>query len=203
MPLHEPIRSLDPVELRIVGALVEKQMTTPDNYPLTLNGVVAACNQSTNRDPVMELDEDEVERALVRLHDLAIATPIRRAGDRSTKYRHKLGERLEIGERAQAVLAVLMLRGPQTPGELRARTERYTSFPAVEDVEEAVDVLEEEGLVERLSRLPGQSQRRVSHLLGDDGPLPETHASDGVEERLSHLEERFEELLRRLGVDDL
>src|SRR5688572_689363 len=109
---------LDPVEARVLGVLIEKQMTTPDTYPLTLAAAVAGCNQSTNREPVMSLGEDEVEPALVRLHDLGLATPVRRQGDRVTKYRHKAGETLELNPAAQAVLAVLLLRGPQTAGEL-------------------------------------------------------------------------------------
>jgi uncharacterized protein len=198
---------LDPVEGRVLGVLIEKQMTTPDTYPLTLASTVAGCNQSTNREPVMALSEDEVEPALVRLHDLSLATPVRRQGDRVTKYRHKAGETLELGPAAQAVLAVLLLRGPQTAGELRSRTERYTTFGSVDEVEAVIDRLEEAGLAQRLPRAPGQSQRRVAETLGG-GELaqrrPEVEASGpDLEERLELLEQRFDELLRRLGVDDL
>lgn len=200
--------TLDPVEARVVGVLVEKQMTTADNYPLTLSGVVAGCNQSTNRDPVMTLEEDQVERALVRLHDRGVATPVRRAGDRSTKYRHKLGESLEIDEPSQAILAVLLLRGPQTSGELRTRTERYVSFDSVQEVDTVIDRLAEMHLVERLPRSPGQSQRRIRHLLeSDDTEEIQVAANeqprDDLEGRLSSLEDRFAELLDRLGVDDI
>lgn len=203
--MTEPERRLDPVEARVVGVLVEKQMTTPDNYPLTLTGVVAGSNQSTNRDPVLSLDEDEVERALVRLHDLGLATPVRRSGDRATKYRHKLGETLEIPEPTQAVLAVLLLRGPQTSGELRTRTERYVSFSSAGEVEEVIDRLEADGLARRLPRSPGQSQRRVTELLSGDRPEepPAEPPETGLAERVSELERRFTELLDRLGVDDL
>lgn len=198
--------TLTPTEARILGVLVEKEKTTPDYYPLTLSALVAGCNQSTNRDPVMELDEAEVERALVRLHDAQLVTPVRRSGDRATKYRHKLSETQEIGEREQAVLAVLLLRSAQTAGELRTRTERYVTFGSVQEVEEVIDRLEEAGLAERLPRSPGQSQRRVRQLLAPDGdpaPVRARPPSGSIEERLSELEARFAELLDRLGVDDL
>lgn len=196
---------LDRAEARILGVLVEKQMTTPDNYPLTLAGVVAGCNQSTNRQPVISLDEEEVEKALVRIHDLGLATPVRRSGDRSTKYRHKLGEAEEIDDRAQAILAVLLLRGPQTAGELRTRTDRYVSFGSVEEVEGVIDHLEEVGLVRRLARSPGQSQRRVTQLMSNAEILsrPSDEVGTSLAERLTELETRFGELLERLGVDDL
>ncbi len=209
------VNSLDPVEARVVGVLVEKQMTTPDVYPLTLAGVVAGCNQSTNRRPVMAVDDDEVERALVRLHDAGWATPVRRPGDRATKYRHKVAEALEVDRAAQAVLAVLLLRGSQTSGEVRSRTDRYLSFGSLDEVETVLDALEEQGLVRRLPRLPGQSQRRIVELLSAEAdaeggvsvpPLaeeaPATAPSDLVD-RLAALEERFDELLRRLGETDL
>lgn len=207
------VETLDPIEARVVGVLVEKQMTTPDSYPLTLAGVLAGCNQSTNRDPVMDLDEDEVERTLVRLHDRRLATPVRRPGDRATKYRHKLSEAFELDGRATALLAVLLLRGPQTTGELRQRTDRYVDFASIDDVEAVVDRLEEDGLVRRLPRRPGQSQRRVEDLLSgdavsttdllEDETEPDTPPAPGLAQRVMALEERFDELLRRLGVDDL
>lgn len=198
---------LDPVETRVLGVLIEKQMTTPDTYPLTLAATVAGCNQSTNREPVMTLVEDEVERALVRLHDLSLATPVRRQGDRVTKYRHKAGETLELDPAAQALLAVLLLRGPQTAGELRSRTERYTTFEAVDEVEAVIDRLEEAGLARRLPRAPGQSQRRVAVTFGGGESVrlrPEAEdPGPDLGERIELLEQRFDELLRRLGVDDL
>lgn len=199
---------LDPVAARVLGVLIEKQMTTPDAYPLTLAATVAGCNQSTNRDPVMSLQDDEVERALVRLHELSLATPVRGQSDRVTKYRHKVPDTLEIGEPSQAVMAVLLLRGPQTAGELRSRTGRYTTFGSVDEVETVIDRLEEAGLARRFPRLPGQSQRRVGETLSSDreeslSPASVSPAGSGLAERLADLEERFEELLRRLGVDDL
>jgi len=201
--------TVDPVEARIVGVLVEKQMTTPDTYPLTLAGVVAGCNQSTNRDPVMSLDEAEVERALVRLHDAGLATPVRRPGDRATKYRHKLAEALEIDAPALAVLAVLLLRGEQTSGELRQRTDRYVSFGDIDEVETAIDRLEEASLVRRLPRQPGQSQRRVAQLLSSIETSSSEPSDDRADpepdlvRRVKVLEERFDELLLRLGETDL
>ncbi|CAN5868949.1 YceH family protein [soil metagenome] len=202
--------TVDPIEARILGVLVEKQMTTPDAYPLTLAGVVAGSNQSTNRHPVMSVTDEEVEAALIRLHDGGLATPVRRPGDRATKYRHKLAEALELGTESLAVLAVLLLRGAQTSGELRQRTERYATFQSIDEVEAVIDRLEEEGLAERLSRQPGQSQRRVAQLLGD--PDPEAPISEAVplapdppdlEARVAALEDRFTDLLRRLGETDL
>lgn len=201
--------TVDPVEARIVGVLVEKQMTTPDTYPLTLAGVVAGCNQSTNRDPVMSLDEAEVERALVRLHDAGLATPVRRPGDRATKYRHKLAEALEIDAPALAVLAVLLLRGEQTSGELRQRTDRYVSFGDIDEVETAIDRLEEASLARRLPRQPGQSQRRVAQLLSSIETSSSEPSDDPADpepdlvRRVKVLEERFDELLLRLGETDL
>lgn len=203
-------KPLTPVEARILGVLVEKDRTTPDYYPLTLAAVVAGCNQATNRDPVMQLDEREVEQALVQLHDAGLATPVRRSGDRATKYRHKLAEVLELDDRQLAVLAVLLLRGPQTSGELRTRTERYGAFDSVEEVDQVIDRLEESGLATRLARLPGQSQRRVRELLTtDEAPVQEAPpeapniGTPDIEVRLAALEARFEELLDRLGEKDL
>ncbi len=198
-----PRSHLDEIDARVLAVLVEKQMTTPDAYPLTLSSLVAGCNQATNRDPVVSLSDQEVEAATVRLHDAGLATPLRRQGDRVTKFRHKLGEALEIGESAQAILAVLMLRGPQTAGELRSRTERYVSLSSIDDVEALVDGLEEAGLARRQPRLPGQSQRRVEELLSA-GPVPASpepadveHSDLGpdlaeVDQRLTDLERRFQ-----------
>jgi hypothetical protein len=200
------------IEARILGVLVEKQMTTPDGYPLTLAGVVAGSNQATNRDPVMSIRDVEAESALTRLHEVGLATPVRRQGDRATKFRHKLDEALELDKQALAVLAVLLLRGAQTVGELRQRTERYVAFDTVEDVERVIDRLEQSDLARRLARLPGQSQRRVRHLMSDGSGAPEPvqpqEPTEDVEHaelrtRLAALEQRLDELLNRLGVDDL
>lgn len=210
LPGQEPPRlQLDEIEARVLGVLVEKQMTTPDAYPLTLAALVAGCNQSTNRDPVMNLEDRDVESATVRLHDAGLATPVRRQGDRVTKFRHKLGEALEIGEPAQAVLAVLLLRGPQTAGELRSRTERYVSMASIEETDEVVDDLEERGLARRQPRLPGQSQRRVEQILTDDEaavmPTQGDESADlsDLPRRLTELERRFQELLDRLGESEI
>jgi len=200
------------VEARILGVLVEKQMTTPDGYPLTLAGVVAGSNQATNRDPVMEIRDEEAEAALTRLREIALATPVRRQGDRATKFRHKLDDALELDKQTLAVLAVLLLRGEQTVGELRQRTERYVAFDTIDDVERVIDRLEQLDLARRLARLPGQSQRRVRHLMTDGSAQPEPaqpkEPTDDVDHaelrtRLAAIEQRFDELLNRLGVDDL
>jgi uncharacterized protein len=200
------------IEARILGVLVEKQMTTPDSYPLTLAGVVAGSNQATNRDPVMSIHAEEAESALTRLHDVGLATPVRRQGDRATKFRHKLDDVLELDKQALAVLAVLLLRGAQTVGELRQRTDRYVAFDTIDDVERVIDRLEQSDLARRLARLPGQSQRRVRHLMSDGSVEPElVEAPEPIEHveheelrtRLTALEHRFDQLLQRLGVDDL
>jgi hypothetical protein len=200
------------IEARILGVLVEKQMTTPDSYPLTLAGVVAGSNQATNRDPVMSIRDEEAEAALTRLHEIGLATPVRRQGDRATKFRHKLDDAFELDKQTLAVLAVLLLRGAQTVGELRQRTERYVAFDMIDDVERVIDRLEQLDLARRLARLPGQSQRRVRHLMSDDSAGPEPAQPQVLTEdvehaelrtRLTALEQRFNELLQRLGVDDL
>lgn len=199
--------ALGSVEGRVLGVLIEKQMTTPDNYPLTHSAVVAGCNQATNRNPVMSLDEREVEQALVRLHDAGLATPVRRQGDRVTKYRHKAAEFFEVGPPEQAILAVLLLRGPQTAAELRSRTERYVTFSSAEEVETTIDALCQAGLAVRLPRSPGQSQRRIAQTLVDgDAPAAPAEAvapAASLEARVAEVERRLEALLDRLGVDDI
>ena len=202
--------TVNAIEARILGVLVEKQMTTPAGYPLTLAGVVAGSNQSTNRDPIMSIREQEAETALTRLHEIGLATPVRRQGDRATKFRHKLDDALELDKQALAVLAVLLLRGAQTVGELRQRTERYVAFDTIEAAEGVIDRLEELRLAKRVLRQPGQSQRRVKHLMSDDvaeddsdEPAPVAIQDNEIDTRLAALERRFDELLKRLGADDL
>jgi len=125
---------LDNVEARVLGALVEKDATTPDYYPLSLNALVNACNQKNNRDPVLELDEDSVRRALASLQQKRLAGPAHGADSRVAKYEHRLQEVFNFGRGETAILCVLLLRGPQTPGELRGRTERLFRFEEVADV---------------------------------------------------------------------
>ena len=162
---------LDPEEARVVGALVEKQLTTPQQYPLTLNALVAACNQMSSRNPVVAYDERTVEAALVRLKEKRLLRFVHPSHGRSvTRYRQVLEEALPLEPRQLAVLAVLLLRGPQTLGELRTRTERMAEFASLEHVEEELDALagRDEPLVTRLTREPGRKEMRYAQLLAGD-----------------------------------
>jgi hypothetical protein len=154
-------------ESRVVGSMVEKAMTTPDNYPLSLNAVVVACNQVSNRDPVVRFSEAAVEQTLRRLADRGIAKMVHRPGDRVVKYRHALDEYLDTPPAELALLAVLLLRGDQTPGDLRQRTARYVEFASLGDVEATLDALaaREPPLARRLDRVPGQKEHRYRQLL--------------------------------------
>ena len=175
--------SLDPVEARVVGALVEKQMTTPQQYPLTLNALVAACNQTSSRNPVVAYDDHTVESTLARLKEKRLLRFVFPSHGRSvTRYRQVLEEVLPLEPRQLALLAVLMLRGPQTLGELRTRTERMAEFASLDEVEDELDDLasREEPLVARLPREPGRKEIRYAQLLaGDTGAValaaPETY----------------------------
>ncbi|MEV4422020.1 YceH family protein [Patulibacter sp. NPDC049589] len=156
----------DAVQLRVLGALLEKQRTTPDTYPLTLNALRAACNQSTNRDPVVQYDDVQIRGAL---EELARRRWTRSAGgSRAAKYRHLLADTMQIRPDEQAVIAVLILRGPQTPGELRARTERLHRFGSSDELETTIDRLVTRQLVVRLERRPGQKEARVQQVMGGD-----------------------------------
>ena len=162
---------LSDVEVRILGSLLEKEVTTPENYPLSLNALLAACNQTTNRDPVMRLDEDTATHHIIALRRGGLLHQIQPVGSRVTKFQHLLAEELKLGPRELAVLGVLMLRGPQTPGELHARTARLASFADIPDLEEVLESLiarTPEPLVARLHRRPGQKEVRYAHLLGDE-----------------------------------
>ncbi|HEV8238726.1 MAG TPA: YceH family protein [Thermoanaerobaculia bacterium] len=165
------IRRFDPIEQRVVGCLVEKELSTPDVYPLTLNALVAACNQTSNREPVSRLSAADVEAALLRL--MADLLVWRDRGARALRWKHSLDEKLGLKEpAAKSVLAELLLRGAQTPGELRARTPRMHQFVELGEVEETLRALAARGLVEELPRQPGQKERRWRHLLGS-GAVPE------------------------------
>jgi uncharacterized protein len=155
-------------ELRVLGCLIEKQRTTPDAYPLSLNALRAACNQTTNRDPVVEYDEETVRSALRRLEQRRWVRLASGRGSRAVKFRHLFDEALGIGEPELAILAVLMLRGDQTVGELKARAERLHPFPSLGEVYETLDRMIERELVVRLSRRPGQKEERYRQLLGGD-----------------------------------
>ncbi|HEV2858677.1 MAG TPA: YceH family protein [Solirubrobacterales bacterium] len=156
----------DAVEIRVVGCLVEKQRTTPDAYPLSLNALRLACNQSTNRDPVVSYDEATVVEALRRLAQRGWTRLASGAGSRARKYRHLLPEALGLGDEELALLAVLMLRGPQTPGELKGRSERLHRFAELVAVQETLERLVERGFVARQPRRPGQKEERYEQVLG-------------------------------------
>jgi uncharacterized protein len=159
----------DAAEIRVLGCLIEKQRTTPDVYPLTLNSLRLACNQSTNRDPVVNYDEGEIRGALDRLVHRKWATLASWSNRRAMKYRHTLDRTLGLDQAEVALLCVLMLRGPQTPGELRARSDRLHSFGGAAELEEVLGRLSERRLVEPLGRRPGQREERYRQLLGAVG----------------------------------
>lgn len=160
--------TLRPVEVRVLGSLIEKEITTPEYYPLSLNALVNACNQKSNRDPVVSFDEDAVLEAIDTLRDKRFATIITGAGSRVPKYAHRFSETLNLGRREIAVLCELMLRGPQTIGELRNRTERMHRFDDLSEVESIIERLPE--MITRLGRRPGEKEARYAHLFG--GPVP-------------------------------
>ena len=204
----------DPVEIRLLGCLIEKQRTTPDAYPLSLNSLRLAANQSTNRDPVMDLDETTVRDAVRRLGDRGWTRLASGAGSRAIKYRHLLDDALSLTPSQLAVLAVLMLRGPQTPGELKSRTERLYPFPSLEDVHRTLQDLADRELVERLERRPGQKEERYRQLLGgagaEDEQVAQSHKSSlpdedlasmqELEARLARVEAKLDELMRSLDA---
>jgi hypothetical protein len=158
---------LSPAEIRVLGALIEKEVTTPEYYPLSLNALINACNQRSNREPVMNLDEEAVRQALHGLEDLHLAGRARSADGRVTKYEHCLGEAFNFTRAETALICVLLLRGPQTPGELRGRTERLHRFEEIGDVLAALQKLmeREPPLAAVLPRQPGTKESRYAHLL--------------------------------------
>jgi len=203
---------LDNVEARVLGALVEKDVTTPDYYPLSLNALVNACNQKNNRDPVMELDDDAVRRALASLQEKRLAGPAQGADSRVAKYEHRLQEVFNFARGETAIICVLLLRGSQTPGELRGRTERLFRFEEVADVLSALHRLmqREPPLVKALPRQPGTKEARYAHVLcGDvEGATeivsqhsPALSQAAGREERLLRVEQELAAL--RLRVSEL
>ena len=168
-------------ELRVLGCLVEKQLTTPQQYPLTLNALTLACNQSSNREPVLSFSEGEVESAVTSAKARGLARFVHPSHGRSAiRFRHLLDEALGLDERQLALVAVLFLRGPQTPGELRARTERMAEFSSLGDIEDEIEALSNRPvpLVERLPRQPGHKEARFAHLLGDGVPVSATVTID-------------------------
>jgi uncharacterized protein len=188
----------DAVEIRVVACLVEKQRTTPDQYPLTLNALRLACNQSTNRDPVVDYDESTIRSALDRLGRRKWTTLASWSTARSVKYKHLLDEALGLGDAQLALVCVLMLRGPQTPGELRQRTERIHAFDSGEQLERTLGELVERELAVALPRRPGERGQRYAHRLAEveqraasEAPpaaAPPPPADDGLAPRLERLE---------------
>jgi uncharacterized protein YceH (UPF0502 family) len=159
---------LTPPEQRVLGCLIEKRWTTPDQYPLSLNALRLACNQSTNREPVTDYDEATVREAAQRLCKYGLARLASGHGSRAIKYRHLAEEALRLGREELAVLSVLLLRGPQTPGELKARSERMAPLGSLADVERVLSVLAERGYARRIERRPGQKEDRFEHLFGGE-----------------------------------
>jgi len=199
-------RVLDPAEIRVLGALLEKEQTTPDTYPLSLNALVAACNQRSNREPVMDLSEADVRGALDRLHEDVLVWPTH--GARVERWRHNLDRRWELDAPGRAVMTLLLLRGAQTPGELRGRSDRLHAFASPADVEAALARLAEgtDPLVVQLARRPGHKEARWNHLVAGtpvDTPAEPAapQARSTVADRLDELEARvsqIEEILSRL-----
>ncbi|HEU5279991.1 MAG TPA: YceH family protein [Gaiellaceae bacterium] len=196
----------DAVEIRVLGCLIEKQRTTPDAYPLSLNALRLACNQATNREPVVAYEEREIKAALDRMSHRGWTRFASGASSRALKYRHLLDEALGLSDTEISLLAVLMLRGAQTIGELKQRSERLHRFESIADVAQTLDSLSQRDLVMRLGRRPGQKEERWQQLLGGDevADAPAAHEEPGgdrlasLEERLARLERSFDELLARV-----
>lgn len=205
----------DAVEIRVVGCLVEKQRTTPDAYPLSLNALRLACNQSTNRNPVVDYDEATVVEALRRLALRGWTRLASGSGSRARKYRHLLPDALGVDDEELVLLAVLMLRGPQTPGELKGRSERLHRFESLAAVQEALERLIEREFVVRHARRPGQKEERYEQVLGGqeeseeapEPPQPMDEQTAGVgtsleapsEDRLDRIERELESLRAELA----
>jgi uncharacterized protein YceH (UPF0502 family) len=165
---------LHPLEVRVLGSLLEKEVTTPEYYPLSLNALVNACNQKSNRDPVVDYDADTVEQALQSLRDKGLLLAITGAGSRVPKYGHRISEKLNLGRRELAIMCELMVRGPQTLGELRTHCERMHAFDDLAEVEAVIERLPE--LILKLPRRPGEKEVRYAHLLCGTPAISETEA---------------------------
>jgi uncharacterized protein YceH (UPF0502 family) len=186
--------SADAIELRVLGCLLEKQRTTPDAYPLSLNSLRLACNQSTNREPVVDYDERTIRAALDRLAQKGWTRLASGAGSRTVKFRHLFDEALKVSDEEIAVLCVLMLRGPQTPGELKQRTPRLHDFASLDEIERVLDDLIARELVAHLPRRPGQKEQRYGHLLGDESAEPVPEPSGERVDRLGEIERQVQDL---------
>lgn len=208
---------LDPVEVRILGCLIEKQRTTPDQYPLSLNALRLACNQTTNRDPVVHYDEDTIRDGLHHLGRRRYTRLASGHSSRASKYRHLLDDELHLDAAEQAVLAVLMLRGSQTPGELKQRTERMQGFVSIDELMEVLTRLIDKQFVHELARRPGQKEERFMHRLSEDlddeemetaAPAPvivppaprRDERMDRLEAEVAALREEIDAIKAELGV---
>jgi len=209
--------NLPATQVRILGALLEKEATTPDVYPLSLNSLTVACNQLSNREPVMQLSETDVRNAVNALRQESLVRAIQPAGSKVMKFQHLLTEKLNLEPRDRAVLCVLMLRGPQTLGEIRTRTARLAEFGSVEDVEATLRDLAGRQLAIEMERRPGQKETRFMHLLGGtpaDDALPGVAAEtqlppdssdevkqsiDQLRRELAELRAQFEDFRRQFG----
>src|SRR5580658_9934829 len=202
---------LTEIETRVLGALIEKDITTPDYYPLSLNALVNACNQKNNRDPVMTLDESTVRDALAMLQEKRMAGPASGADSRVTKYEHRLQEVFNFDRREIAIVCVLLLRGAQTPGELRGRTDRMYHFEGLDDVVSTLDRLaqREPPLARVLPRQPGTKESRYTHLFAGEPDVPDVATSTALDfstpsassavDRLAQLEKEVAALRRELS----
>lgn len=207
---------LSSMEIRVLGCLVEKEMTTPDYYPMTINALQTACNQKSNRMPVVDYTEAEVVQAVDGLRDQGLARTVHGKGDRALKYRHVVNDVLGLTAEQAAVLAVLLLRGPQTVGEIRTRTGRYVEFAGLGEVAEQLRTLEEAEtpLAEMLPRRPGEKESRFRHLLGGEEPAAASQVIAGgvadpadidrvaeLEQELAALHARVARMERELGLE--
>jgi uncharacterized protein YceH (UPF0502 family) len=192
--------NLSSTEVRVLGSLVEKEITTPDYYPLSLNALTNACNQSSNRSPVVHFDDATVEQALDSLRQKNLIHVIQRGDSRVTKYRHVIYETLDLGRPEIAVMDVLMLRGPQTVGEIRTRTNRLYDFPDLEQVEATLNALigRQPALAVRLPRQAGQKEVRFAHLLSGEVPSEDVVVEAAAAEKPGRLEERIDELDKQI-----
>ena len=207
---------LSATETRVLGCLLEKQRTTPDAYPLSLNALRLACNQSTNREPVVDYDDAAIRDALHHLERRGLTRLASGAGSRAAKYRHLLADALPMDGGEQAIICVLMLRGPQTPGELKGRTERMHPFAELQAVHETLDALIGRGLVARLERRPGHKEERYAQLLSADersdapsgalvaAPARDHAAADehDLHARVARIEREIAELRAAVGLQD-
>jgi uncharacterized protein len=210
MSYHSRVNvTLNEVEVRVLGVLIEKETTTPEYYPLSLNALVNACNQKSNRDPVMSLDEDTVRTALYNLKNKGLAAIASGTDSRVAKYEHRAQDVFNFTRGENAIMCVLLLRGPQTPGELRGRTERLFRFEELSDVQSVLQRLmqREPPMVKVLPRQPGTKEARYAHLLAGDvqsfeAPAESAEAGSAVsgdDERISRLEEEVERLRTQLS----